>query len=149
MVTLSCSGNPAASTCVFSPTVVTPLNGAAATSNLQVQTQGPSGTLTRLRPTGSRAETIAYAVLLPGALALAGFGTWRRRPVFKIFGMVALLGASSLGLSSCSARYNYLNKPPAANPGIVAGTYTITLAAYANNGTSVTSHTLNFTLTVK
>jgi hypothetical protein len=154
MVTLSCSGNPAASTCVFSPTTLTPLNGAAATSTLQIQTQAASGTNGALqRPdlfSGSR--HIAYAVVLPGILALAGLGAVRRRSGLaglRILGMVALLIASTAGLSSCAARYNYLNKPPAANPGIYPGTYTITVAAYANNGSSVTSHTLNLTLTVK
>jgi hypothetical protein len=85
-------------------------------------------------------------------LALVGLGALRKRSglgALRVLGFVALLAASSVGLSSCSARYNYLNKPPAGNPGIYAGTYTITLAAYATNGSSVTSHTVDLTLTVK
>jgi Bacterial Ig-like domain (group 3) len=153
MVTLSCSGIPAASTCVFSPTTVTPLNGAVATSSLQIQTQGPAGQTSAVPPPGfsSTAGHIAYAVVLPGMLALAGLGALRRRSGLaglRALGFVALLAASGMGLSSCAARYNYLNKPPASNPGIGAGTYNLTVAAYANNGTAVTSHTLNLTLTV-
>jgi uncharacterized cupredoxin-like copper-binding protein len=154
MTTLSCSGLPAASTCVFSPVTLIPTNGAAATSTLQIQTQGPSGTHAVLRhpDLSSGAGHIAYAIVLPGILALAGLGALRKRSglaSLRVLGFVALLAASTVGLSSCAARYDYLNKPPAANPGIFAGTYNITLAAYATNGTSVTSHNLNLTLVVK
>jgi hypothetical protein len=152
-VTLSCSGLPAASTCVFSPATLIPTNGAVAISTLQIQTQGPSGTNGAIHAPDafSRSGRIAYAVVLPGMLALAGLGALRRRSGLaglRALGIVILLAASSLGLSSCAARYKYLHKPPAANPGIYPGTYTITLAAYATNGSSVTSHTLNLTLTV-
>jgi Bacterial Ig-like domain (group 3) len=152
MVTLSCSGVPAAAACVFSPVSVAPLNGAVATSTLQIQTQAASGTNSSLQPgpfSGSR--HLAYAVL-PGILALAGLGALRRRSGLsglRLLGFAALMAASTVGLSSCAARYNYFHKPPAANPGIAAGTYSITVAAYSNNGTSVTSHTLPVTLTVK
>jgi hypothetical protein len=154
MVTLSCAGLPSASACVFSPVNVSPLNGAVGTSTLQIQTQGASGTNASLRHPGSflSGGHVAYAVVLPGMLALVGLGALRRRTGLaglRMLGLMALLAASSLGLSSCAARYNYFHKPPAANPGIVAGTYTITLAAYASTGTAVTSHTLNLTLTVK
>jgi hypothetical protein len=155
MVTLSCSGNPAASTCVFSPTTVTPVKGAVATSTLQVQTQGPAGKTALLvhpaaQPPNSLGH-VAYALILPGMLALFGLGALRKRSGWaglRALGFVALLAASSFGLSACNVRYDYLNKPPAANPGIAAGTYTLTLAAYGNDGTSVTSHTINLTLTV-
>ena len=152
MVTLSCSGVPAAATCVFSPITVTPLKGAVATSTLQIQTQAASGTNASLQHGPFSGSThLAYA-LVPGVLALAGLGALRRRSGLaglRMLGFVALMAASTVGLSSCAARYNYFHKPPAANPGIAAGTYTITVAAYSNNGTSVTSHTLPVTLTVK
>lgn len=153
-VTLSCSGVPSAASCIFSPETTTPLNGAVATSNLQIQTQAASGTAASLRAPGQHAggSRVAYAVVLPGLLALAGLGALRRRSglgVIRVIGLVALLAAGSIGLSSCSARYGYLHKPPAANPGISVGTYNITLAAYASNGSSITSHTLNLTLIVK
>ena len=154
MVTLSCSGQPSTSTCAFSPTTLIPNNGAVVTSTLQIQTQGASGTNnTELKPDVlSGGKHIAYALVLPGMLALAGLGVLRRRSGLsglRVLGFVALLAAGSLGLSSCAARYDYLNKPPAANPGISAGTYPITIAAYATNGSSVTSHTLSVTLVVK
>lgn len=149
MVTLSCAGVPAQATCLLSPTVLTPLTSAAVSSTLQIQTQGASGTA-KVEKTRS---TVAYAIVLPGMLALVGIGALRSRSVpggLRVLGIVALLAASSLGLGACSARYGYLNHPPSGNPGVAAGTYTITVSGYASiSGTSVTGHSLNVTLTVK
>jgi hypothetical protein len=148
MVTLSCSSPPPASACIFSPTTVTPLNGNTVTSSLEITTLAPSGA--RLAWPGR--ERTAYAFVLPGLLALAGLGALRKRcglNALSVLGLAALLAGSVLGLSACSQRYNYLNHPPAANPGIAAGNYTVTVAAYSTNGASVTSHTVNVALTVK
>jgi len=149
MVTLSCSGVPSGAACLFSPATLTPLSTSAVSSTLQLQTQGASGTAGMEKP----ASTIAYAIILPGVLALAGVGALRKRAGFermRMLGLVALLVASALGLGACSERYGYLNHPPSGNPGLAAGTYTITLSGYASiNGTSVTGHSLNLTLTVK
>lgn len=150
MVTLSCANIPATAKCVFSPVTLTPVSAAPVSSTLQIQTQGPSGTSVELKKSPS---TVAYAVVLPGILALAGLGALRRRSgiaVMRVLGLVMLLGAGTLGLGACSERYGYLNHPPSGNPGITAGTYTITLSGYASiNGTSVTGHSLNLTMTVK
>ncbi|HUY80722.1 MAG TPA: hypothetical protein VMU92_03280 [Acidobacteriaceae bacterium] len=149
MVTLSCSGNPAASACNFSPVTLTPLKGASASSSLQITTQASSGA--SLVWPMSRSHT-AYALVLPGILALIGLGAIRRRSglnLLSVIGVIVLLGASTLGLSACSQRWGYLNHPPAANFGIAPGTYTVTVAAYSNNGAAVTSHTLDIALTVK
>jgi len=151
MVTLSCSGQPTVTVkCVFSPTTLTPLTTAAASSTLQIQTQAASGTSTML---GKPPSTVALAIVLPGILALVGLGTLRKRSgigALRVIGLLALLTASGLGLGACSARYGYLNHPPSGNPGTAAGTYTITLSGYASiNGTSVTGHSLNVTMTVK
>lgn len=150
MVTLSCSGVPTTAKCVFSPTTITPLTNSAVSSTLQIQTQGASGTSTML---GKSPSTVAFAVALPGILALVGLGTLRKRSgiaALRALGLLALLTASGLGLGACSARYGYLNHPPSGNPGIAAGTYTITISGYASiSGTSVTGHSLNVTMTVK
>ncbi len=153
MVTLTCSGNPPASTCVFSPTTLTPMTANPVTSSLQIQTQGASGTAAENKaPRMNGASHIAFAFVLPGALVLIGLGTLRRRSGLaglRVIGFVALLGASSLGLSACAARYDYLHHAPAPNPGIAAGSYTITVTAYSSAYTGVTSHALNLALTVK
>jgi hypothetical protein len=154
MVTLSCSGNPGNSACIFSPTTLTPIPDsqgvtAPVTSSLQITTLAPSGA--KLFWPGSGSHT-AFAIVLPGLLALAGLGTLRRRSglnALTVLGIAALLAAGTLGLSGCAQRYDYLHHPPAGNPGIAAGSYTVTVAAYSNNGASVTSHTLNIALTVK
>jgi hypothetical protein len=148
MVTLSCSSPPPASACIFSPTTVTPVTGNPVTSSLQITTQGSSGA-TLVWPGRQRT---AYAIVLPGLLALAGLGALRKRSglnALSVVGLAALLAGSALGLSACSQRYDYLNHPPVANPGIAAGSYTITVAAYSNNGAAVNSHTLNIALTVQ
>ena len=141
MVTLSCSGVPATAKCVFSPTTLTPLTTSAVSSTLQIQTQGPSGTSVKLENSSS---TVAFAIVLPGILTLAGLGALRRRSgiaALRVFGIVVLFGAAGLGLGACSQRYGYLNHPPSGNPGIAAGTYTITISGYASiSGTSVTGH---------
>jgi hypothetical protein len=150
MVTLSCSANPPGSTCIFSPTTLTPLNGNTVSSSLQITTQASSGA--GLVWPGDRGSQAAYALVLPGLLALVGIGTMRKRSGFnalRLFSIVAFLAASSLGLSACSQRYDYLHHPPSSNPGIAAGSYNVTVAAYSNNGASVTSHTLTIALTVK
>ena len=68
----------------------------------------------------------------------------------RVFGLVIVLGACVLALGGCSERYGYLNHPPSGNPGLGAGTYTITVSGNASiSGTSVVVHTLNITLTVK
>lgn len=149
MVTLSCSSNPPDSSCIFSPTTLTPLNGNAITSSLQITTQARSGA--SLAWPGRSQHTV-YAIVLPGLLALVGLGALRRRSglnALSVLGLAALLAASTLGLSACSQRYDYLHHPPTPNPGIAAGKYSITVAAYSNNGASVTSHTLNVALTVQ
>lgn len=152
MVTLSCSGNPSTtSSCVFSPTTPTPVNGQSINSTLQIQTQAPSGTENAARLTGMKASHIAYAIAIPGLLALVGLGTLRKRSGLsgqKLLGLAALLAAGILGMSGCSARYDYFAHPPSPNSGIAAGTYNITVSAYANSGSGVLAHTLNFVLTV-
>lgn len=156
MVTLSCSGNPAPSACAFSPTTLTPPLDPSTSqplpinSTLQITTQGPSGSAAVLWP-GSGSH-IAYAIVLPGLLALVGLGAIRRRSglnAFRVLGMVSLLVATTLGLGACAQRYDYLHHPPGSNHGITPGNYNITVAAYSSNGATVTSHTLQVTLTVK
>jgi hypothetical protein len=156
MVTLSCAGNPAASNCTFSPTTLTPpldpttKQPLPVNSSLQISTQAPSGKAAVVAPdSGSR---IAFAFVLPGILALIGLGATRKRAglnKLRVLGMVALLAASTLGLSACAQRYDYLHHPPTGNPGIAPGTYNITIAAYSSNGATVTSHTIQVALTVK
>jgi len=153
MVTLSCSGVPATAKCVFSPTTLTPLANQPVTSTLQIQTQAASGKGNTLMKPPSAGSHVAYSIVLPGILGLAGLCVLRRRSgiaTLRVLGFVAILAAGGLGLAGCSQRYSYLNHPPSGNPGTAPGTYTITVSGYASlNGTSVVSQTLNVALTVK
>lgn len=158
MVTLSCSGYPALSACTFSPTTLTPPVDSTTgqplpiNSTLQITTQAASGKNSSAILWPGSGQHIAFAIVLPGLFALIGLGVIRRRSginTYRVIGIVALLAATTLGLGACAQRYDYLHHPPAANPGIAPGNYNITVAAYSNNGASVTSHTLQVALTVK
>jgi hypothetical protein len=145
-VNLSCSGLPNTSTCAFSPEVVTPPADGSIVSTLQLTTTAASGvnsaaSLRQSRPLGGSGES--WALIFPGILALAGIGAIRRRNfgALRVLGLVMLLGAGTLGLSSCSARYAYLHYKPAPNGGTAAGSYTVVVSAYSTNGTTITQAT--------
>ena len=153
-VTLSCSGLPSNNAaCVFNPVTLATTSGNPVSSTLQVQTQAASGTAASLSaPRSFRHDLrLAYGILFPGVLALLGMGTLRKRSFgsIRMLGLIVLLAASCLGMSACNVRYNYEHHPPSGNPGLLAGTYPFSVTAYGNNGTAVTSHTINLTLTVK
>ncbi len=158
-VSLSCSGVPYVSvTCTFSPSTVTPggvtsaaPNGTPVRSTLSIQTIAPSG---ELHQPGRRSETV-YAVLLPGVLALAGLGLAGRKNLYgkygtsaRRIGLIVLLFAGALGLGGCAQRYRYFHKPPAGNPGTPAGTYTVIVSGITGQGSSLSTATVQFTLTV-
>ncbi|WP_446744925.1 Ig-like domain-containing protein [Silvibacterium acidisoli] len=152
LITLTCTGEPVnTSTCVFNPTTILPTTTASENSTLQITTQAASGQ-SQLAPAPFGGSHTAYAIVLPGLLALVGIGAIRRRSgiaTLRVVGFIALFAASSIGLSSCAARYGYLHHPPSGNPGTAAGTYTVVVTAYGSNGSTVTTHTLNVALTVK
>jgi hypothetical protein len=152
-VSLSCSNLPAQATCVFSPVTGNTTSGAFNTS-LELQTQAPSGAIEA--PDFGLASgghtTLAWA--LPGMLALAGVASLRKRALrgvshTQVMGLALLLVAGSLGLGGCSQRYGYLHHPPQVSTGTLAGTYTIVVSAAGNNGSAVTSHTINVSLVVQ
>jgi hypothetical protein len=154
-VSLSCSGVPYATvTCVFSPASVTPgpptstaPNGTPALSTLSVQTIAPSGA--SLRDLKGKAGT-AYAMVIPGILALAGLGLARKRAYggLRLAGLFALLLAGGLGLGACSQRYGYFHKPPAGNPGTPTGTYTLVVTGITGTGSTLSTASVQFTFTV-
>ena len=141
-VNLSCSGLPDASQCNFSPGVVTPPANGSVITPLQITTTAPSGINSKNNGLFGRSGT-AYALVIPGVLALAGVGALRRKHfgALRVLGMVLLLAAGSLGLSACNARYSYEHYHPSPNVGTTAGNYTIVIAAYSTDGTSITDAT--------
>lgn len=144
-VNLSCSGLPGASNCNFTPVVATPAANGTTISSLQITTTARSGvgsTANRGSEPMGRSRA-AYAVVIPGVLALIGVGAIRRRNIgsLRILGLVLLLAAGSMGLTACNQRYSYLHYKPSPNFGTGAGNYTVVISAYASNGTAVTQAT--------
>jgi hypothetical protein len=150
-VSLSCENLPTQATCTFSPVIASTANGPF-TSTLEIQTQAASGALTPPDFGVGHRDHVAFAWLLPGALALAGFASLRRRALGRKFhatGLMLVLLAAGLGLSGCSTRYGYIHHPPSVATGTLPGTYTIAVYASGNNGSSVTQQSMNITLQVK
>ncbi|MGA8108657.1 MAG: Ig-like domain-containing protein [Acidobacteriaceae bacterium] len=141
-VNLSCSGLPASAACNFNPVVVTPPANGSAISAMQVTTTAPSGSALNasLHRGGWRT---AYAVVIPGLLALAGLGALRRKnfAALRMLGLAMLLVAGTLGLTACNPRYSYEHYKPSPNLGTVAGNYAMVIAAYSTNGTAITQAT--------
>jgi len=149
-VTISCSGLPDQSACTFTPeNIEIPVGATAAiNSSLVIATQAAS--LAKAQPVLKReSQSIAWALLLPGALVLGGFAFGARR---RFLGRLALLGlvgfVAVLGTTACSPLYNYHNHGPTPNLPTPAGTYTITIAAQSSNGVTATTHTTTIALTV-
>ncbi len=151
-VTLSCSGLPDQSSCMFNPENVEILPNATAAliSSMVILTQKQEGFIARpsVRP-GSNG--IALAILLPGGLCLGGLA-WsvRRRPWLQRLALLALVAlVSMLGASACNARYDYYNHGPPINPATPAGTYTVDVTAQSSNGVTATTHSTTLAFTVQ
>jgi hypothetical protein len=163
-VTLSCSGLPDGAACsatpenveILSTTLDSCSNGSPAsacppTSNMVIQTYAAStAKATPPTPQGNRPAPIAWAFLLPGALALGGlaFGARRRRWLSRL-SLVALVGlVTMLGATACNPRYYYLNHGPPTNPATPAGSYNITVTGQSSNGVNAITHSTTFVLVV-
>jgi hypothetical protein len=148
-VTLSCSGIPDQTKCTFTPenVQISPTSATAITSSMVIATQGaslPQASVAR------RGDSVAWAVLLPGGLTLAGlaFGARRRRWLSRV-ALMGLVGfVTVLGATACSPLYNYKNHGPTQNLPTPAGTYNVTIAAQSSNGVSATTNYTQMALTV-
>jgi hypothetical protein len=153
-VIVSCSGLPQQSSCSFTPENLEILPGEdeGVTSDLVLttQAQGTGRAVPPVRP-GRQSSPIAWALLLPGMLALGGMA-WgaRRRAWLRRLMLVALLGlVATLGTTACNPLYNYEHHGPVVNPATPAGTYTVTITGQSSNGVTAISNATTFTLTVK
>jgi len=145
-VTLSCSGLPDESSCVFTPenVEILPNATAALTSNMLVITELASSASLRR----SRLNGLALAILVPGALGLAV--SLRRRCGLQRLLLLALVAlVSLLGSTACNARYKYYHHGPPQNPATPAGTYTVDVTAQSSNGVNAITHTTTMALTVQ
>jgi hypothetical protein len=147
-VTLSCSGLPDQASCSFTPENIEILPNATAviTVPMVVGTQE----ITSL-PVHPRSDSVAWAFLLPGALALGGLA-WssRRRTWLNRLSLLALVGfVAMLGTTACSPRYNYYNHGPPIPPATPAGNYTVLVTAQSSNGVTAITNSTTLALTVK
>ena len=160
-VTLSCAGLPSYSTCSFAPVNVeilptTPTSCASGSlpsacppvSLLVIQTVSQTAQMT---PGPRSANPVAWAVLLPGFLALGGlaFGARRRRWLQRMALMALLALVASLGMTACSPLYQYYNHGPPVTPATPSGTYTVTLTGQSSDGVSALAASTTLVLTVK
>jgi len=94
---------------------------------------------------------IAWAILLPGTLSLAGFafGARRRRWLSRIFLMAGVGFIALLGTTACNPLYYYKNHGPSPNLPTPTGTYTLLVTAQSSNGITATTHSTTIVLTVQ
>jgi hypothetical protein len=150
-VTLSCSGIPDQTKCTFTPEnlEISPDAAAAVTSSMVITTQATS-LAKAVPPAHSRSTRVAWAVLWPGVLGLAGLAySARRCQWLSRFTLLALLGlVTVLGATACAPLYNYHNHGPPYNLPTPVGTYTVTVTAQSSNGITATTHNTTMALTV-
>ena len=156
-VTLSCSGLPDQSACTFTPqnVEILPNETAPIASTMVLATSAGIAATAKLAPQNqprhSGAQPIAWAVMLPGVLGLAGiaFGTRRRRWLHRL-SLIALVGfVSVLGATACSPQYDYYHHGPPHNLPTPSGTYQVSVTAQSNNGITAITNSTNLALTVK
>lgn len=151
-VNFSCSGEPAGTSCTFSPMSVSPASGATATTNVMIATQS-TGTYPAVRVSKSVKGNggALYAALLP-IPAFGLFGTFaiglrknssrgRRRNMSYLAGSFVLLFAMGLLLTASGCGY----KNNSSMTGTPRGTTTVLVTATSGS----LSHTASVTLTVQ
>ena len=151
-ITLSCSGLPDQSSCTFTPETVEILPGATApiTSSMVLETQ--AGSTASAAPVARPASnSVAWALLLPGALGLGGLA-WggRRNPFLSRLTLLALLAlVTMLGATACNPRYYYYNHGPPPTLPTPSGIYTLIVTAQSSNGVTAITNYTNMVMTVK
>ncbi len=152
-VTLSCSGLPDQSDCTFTPENIEILPNAttAITSTMVVATSAGIAATARATPQQRpSSHPVAWAVLLPGALGLAGlaFGARRRRWLSRLALLALVAFVGTLGTVACSPQYYYYNHGPPHNLPTPSGNYTVKVTAQSSNGITATTHSTTLALTV-
>jgi len=149
-VTLSCSGFPDQSSCTFTPenVEILPTSTTVITSSMSITTQRQS-LVKNTAPSRAESNPVAWAILLPGTLGLAGLAFSARRRWLTRLALGALVAlVAGLGTTACAPRYNYYNHGPDKNLPTPSGTYTLKLTAQSSNGITATTQSIPFSLTV-
>jgi hypothetical protein len=143
-VSLSCSGLPANSDCVFVPSqAVMTGNDAVVTVTLTVNTTGTNGQLSQLWPSthrgpdapGSNSKLPAlFGMLL--AIAILGWSTTRaKRPRYALAAFALLVVLTSVGMAACT----HSHATPSTTPATVPGTYPVNVTASVGTGGTQTA----------
>jgi hypothetical protein len=148
-ITLSCAGLPDQASCSFTPENLEILPAATAplTSSMVILTQAAS-TASVAHP---RSNSVAWAILFPGALCFGGLA-WgaRRRPWLQRLSLFTLLAlVTMMGTTACNPRYDYFHHGPPINPATPAGTYTVIVTAQSSNGVTAITNSTTMALTVQ
>ncbi len=123
--------------CSFSPTSGNAVSSTSLTLN--ITTTGPTS---RVQPPLGHGSRLYYALLLPGLFGIL-FASGSRSRGARLLGLIAVLGASSLGVSSCGGSSGGVQK----NVGTPAGTYAIVVNATTAGPNALTaSLTVNLTV---
>lgn len=137
-VTYTCVNLPSEAACTFSPSATT----SATSLSFTVTTTAPTAKL--IRPL-DRSTTTLYAVLLPSFIGLVFTPISRKRSPARMRAaiLIAMLGFSTLWVSSCGGTSSSSNK----NPGTPTGSYPVTVNATTGGAAPLTS-SFKFTLAV-
>jgi FG-GAP-like repeat/Abnormal spindle-like microcephaly-assoc'd, ASPM-SPD-2-Hydin len=140
-VSLSCSGLPADSNCVFVPAqAVMTGNDAVVTVTLTVNTTGTNGQLSQLLPGGfripgmggSNGKLAGLLGILLAAVILGWSATQAKRPRYALAVLALLVVAmAGAGLTACGGGSKSSQPSSAAT---VPGTYTVNVSASAGSG---------------
>jgi subtilase family serine protease len=133
-VTYSCVGLPSESSCNFSPSTTT----SAIAVSLTVTTTAPTA---KLQGPMDRASKIFYAVLFPGLFGILLTPVSRRRSGQRMLTLIAVLGLSTLWISSCGGTSS------TKDPGTPTGSFPVTVNATTGGSAPLTS-SFQFTLAV-
>jgi hypothetical protein len=126
-LTFNCNDSAPLSTCTAPPSV-----NASGQVSFQISTTAPTAAL---RSPAGRSSGIFYAALLPGLFGILFTASSRRRSLrgMRLLGLVAMLGFSTLWISSCGGGGSSTGT---SNPGTPVGNYNITVSA-TSNGTTI------------
>ncbi len=128
-LTFTCSDPAPESTC----TVPSPINAQGPVS-FKISTTAPTTSLNRPLQPFDHGSRMLYAMLLPGVLGIVLAGGTRRRSRssrgMRFFGLIMLLGFSTVWLGSCGG-----SSSGTKDPGTPTGSYTISVNATSGTAT--------------
>jgi hypothetical protein len=145
MVTMSCSGAPAGSTCSLSPSSIALSGSTPASVTVSVTTMGNSAVAAQPGSPHGPQVPIFFAICgLPGLLLLGGGRSALCRGKSAAIYGVALLGIVCFVMAGCGG-----NSSGTGGGGTPANTYTLTVTGTFASGSANLTHSTNLTMVVQ